>query len=150
MKILEVSDNKCLFYINNINLSKYDLLKESDIEKLLKKVLLIIKNIYSIVFSGFYEIDVYKNDLVVLFEIKKIDDYVPYNNIELRINYIDNALAFFKTKNYDVVKKYKKIYYYKDYYYVLLSNGCDELLNYIEFGYIDFDKDVVFKGKKLF
>lgn len=136
MKILEVTDDRyCLFLISE-DLKKIDVSNEKDLELLLTKALLKLKNIYNLKLFGLYSVEMHiSNKDGAFIYIEKTDTFIQYKDIDLKIKIFKNSKFYFKVSDFEIIKDMNNIYFYNEYYYIE-TNEIKNLLNYIEMGEI--------------
>lgn len=134
MKVLEITDEMYSLFLISERLKKIDISNEKDLEILLTKVLLTLKNRYDLKLSGLYSVDIYINDNIGAFiYIKKSDTFIQYKDIDLKIKIFRDSIFYFKTADFEIVKNKNNIYFYNEYYYIDI-NEFDNLIKYIEMG----------------
>ena len=134
MKVLGLTENNYSIFIIKESFNKIDFSKEKDLEKIISKIILYLKYEYDLLLKGIYEVEIFINNKVGAFiYIEKIDTYIPYKDIDLKIKVILESTFYFKTKDYDVLKDKNNVYLYQDEYYINV-NELDNIIKYIEFG----------------
>ena len=76
-------------YIKKEKLKKIDIKNKSELEKYLKEIIEILKNIYNIKVEGFYDVNVYIDKyygIILNFNKEKLEYYDYFNGIEMNIN----------------------------------------------------------------
>ena len=156
MKIDVFDDDKINLYLNNAYLGKIDFSNKEAIEEYLKTIFLILKKRLNKEFYGFYNIDIYVNNIYgVIIEInkEKIDfyDYMT-NQIEMQVNIETNSDFLFEIDDMFDNNLYLKttLYLYNDKYYLDIPSDID--INILEYVCIVYGKerDMVKRfGKKL-
>ncbi|MDD6878849.1 MAG: hypothetical protein PUD59_01280 [bacterium] len=150
MKVYEINEDNYKVYINEIILKNYDLSKESDLEKLLKKILLNIKKQYNMYSKGFYSVEIYVNDKIGAYiEFNRIDIFFSPSDIDLKIKIIFNSSFYFKTSDYEIVKNYDDIYFYNDNFYINIDSIDNNIITLIEYGEIFFDKESIIEDNAI-
>ena len=134
MKVLEVMEDKYSIFIIKEIFNKINFSKEKDLEKIISRIILYLKDKYNLLLKGMYTVDIFVNDKVGAFiYIEKADTFIPYKGIDLKIKIILDSVFYFKTKDYDILRCNKNIYLYEDEYYIN-ANELDDIIKYIEFG----------------
>lgn len=145
MKInkIDIENESYDLYINEIILSKYDIKKKDDLEKILKKVFIFLKRNQKIMLKGFYEVDIYMNKKIGAYlEIYKIDNFYYTKDIDLKVKIITNSKFYLKINDIDLFNK-ENILCYDDNYYIDIDLMNNDIINYIEFGEIVNDKEAM-------
>ncbi len=134
MRVLETSENKYSLFIMNEYFNNIDISKEKDLEKLLTKIMLNLKNDYDLKLSGLYLVEIYINEKVGAFiYIEKTDTFIQYRDIDLKIKIFRNSKFYFKTESFEVLEDMNNIYFYNEYYYID-TDELDNILIYLENG----------------
>lgn len=112
MKI--VNDEIMKIYLNKDYL-KYKNYNISKIEENFKQIFETLKYCYNIEINGFYDIDVYiDKNYGIIIEMKKEDiDFDFYDQVDMKISFHNQKFLY----QIDDIKKYKKIYKYKNKFY---------------------------------
>lgn len=133
-------------YVNNIIANKYDVKSEKELEKLLKKIFLEIKDRFDKVLNGLYDVKiVVDKNAGFNIKIKRIDTFISIKDVDLKIKIIYDDNFYCKSKEFEAFLGLKGIYYCDDFYYIKVSN-IDDLNKCIEF--VDIIYDEKFKNKK--
>ena len=129
MKIEKINDTdyKIYYYKSIDNKSLYDEVKEL-IKKIQKKLKL----------KGFYKVIVINKNIGLFIELKRIEDSLYRNTLDLKIEIVDSEV-YYKTTDYFVIKNYSNIKYKDGMYYCIVDDSFDEILEKVEFGDFVFD-----------
>lgn len=106
-EIMKIYLNKDYLKYKNYNISK--------IEENFKQIFETLKYCYNIEINGFYDIDVYiDKNYGIIIEMKKEDiDFDFYDQVDMKISFHNQKFLY----QIDDIKKYKKIYKYKNKFY---------------------------------
>lgn len=130
----ELFNDKYVLFIDKYGFDDNILYKEENLEIFLKNIFLIIYNKYNFILNGIYQLDIYNNSKLGLYiEIYNIDEYLFCDEINLKINIINNAEFYYVTEYFDIISNYNDIYYYNDKYYINVDM-LDNLNKFVEFG----------------
>lgn len=126
--------------INKINSTDYKIyfFKEILTTELKDKVLC-LKNILNL--EGFYKLLFHNNKLGCFMELIKLDDSFYKNTLDLKIEEVKYNI-YFKTKDYFIVEDCAIVKYYDGFYYGLVDDSFDEILEKVEFGEFVFGYDI--------
>lgn len=108
---------------------------DEDINDFLKKLILKLKKKYKLDIFGFYQVNVYKNDMVgMIVDIIKDDDASFLSDwVDLKINVYDNSEVWLKFDDYFLDLK-EKFYKLEDTYYTNITDiDKKSFLSMIEF-----------------
>lgn len=152
MKI--INDGKIIkLYLNEL---KSDFTDNIELEDYFRKLFQKLKRIFNLSFTGLYDIDIYSDQIYgSVIELKKEDiEYIDYyeNEIDMRIIVHD---VIFLYKIHDIFEietdTIKTIYYYKNNFYLELSNPTSsELAKIMEMGDLIYQtEDILRYGKKI-
>ena len=130
MKIDKINDTDYQIYIYKYN----EKLSIDDIKVLLNK----LKNKLNL--SGSYKVVFTNKNIGTFIEITRIEKSSYKNVLDLRIIEEDEEI-YFKTDDYFVIKDMDHIKYFDKYYYVLVDNSFDKILEKVEFGEFVFGYD---------
>lgn len=135
MKIEKVSetDYKLYIYFNDINQLNMGEKIKIIIKKLQKKLKL----------KGYYKVIACSKEFGLFLQLIKIEDSLYRNTLDLRIITDNDLDIYFKTKDYFVIKTLNTIKYYDKYFYGLVDNSFDKILEKVEYGEFIFGNDVV-------
>lgn len=135
MKYEVIGNNYCKIFINNLEIKKVDFHNQDDLQELLKRIILKLKDKYKLMLKGLYQIIISVNkNIGSIIEIEQIETFLSSSkDIDLNIKVIFDCKFYFRTKDYSVVKDIKDVYYYKNNYFV---DACKlkDVIKYIEFG----------------
>lgn len=150
MKIIKKDDNKFDFYLPREIMKKIDFDNKNTLENYFQDFFLRLKDVYKFDVYGFYEINIYIDNLygsVISIKKEEIDYYDYFNsNIDMRISkpqktsflYKVNDLCFIPKK---ILKK-MRVYYYANNYYLNLNNVSNrEVIKILEFSEIIYDEE---------
>ena len=129
IKHLNDTDFK-IFIFNKISRDLTDEIKDI-IKKLQKKLNL----------KGFYKVIVISKSVGVFLKIIKLDDSFYKDVLELKIDIRDCDL-YFKTKDYFIISSLSKVVYYDGYYYGLVDDYFDKVIEKVEFGEYVLEYDI--------
>lgn len=129
MKIELLEYDKYKIFINDAYLGKINIKDNTELGKYIKELVLKLKNIYDIVLTGFYNVDVYiiKNFGIII-EIENIDNYIS-KTIDLRIILHSNEDIYLKIKNDEIISKYREIKYLDQHYYLNVNDVLKKDIN---------------------
>ncbi len=141
MNLKVVDKNEYLIYLNNQKLTLQE--DEDLIRENIKKIIITLMKAYKIIISGFYKVIIYNNNNIGNFiEMKKIEGF-DTDGIDLKIILFLNSKFFLATSDYDVIKKYKIIYFSKNTFYVNIDEiNKKDLLSVIEHGKIIYGQEL--------
>lgn len=106
-------------YLKNEFISNIDFNKKEDLENYLKKLFKILKDKYSILIEGFYDITVYKDKyygIIIHLEKEELEYYEYFKNqVDMRLVVIDTEFLYLvddipKSNKYKVIVKNNEIY----------------------------------------
>lgn len=131
MKIDKINDTDYQIYIFKYN----ENLSIENIKVLLHK----LKSRLGL--NGFYRV-VFSNKTIGTFiDIVRIEKSFYKDVLDLRIILEDEEEVYFKTKDYFLIKGMNYIKYLDEYYYVLVDDSFDRILEKVEFGEFIFGYD---------
>lgn len=133
MKIERINDTdyKIYYYERIINNNTiYD-----DIKILLKRLQKRLK------LNGFYKVIVTSKKIGLFLKLIHIDDVFYKNSLDLKIE-INNDNIYYKTEDYFLINNSKEIRCLDEYYYCVVDDDFDEILEKVEFGDFIFEKDI--------
>ena len=133
MKISRVNSSELKIYIYDSSVCDETFFE--DIHSLMKK----IQKRYSL--KGFYKVIVCKKSCGIFLDIKKIDDSFYKNTLDLKIEVYPEMDVYFKTDDYFLICSCNNIWYYDKFYYVLVDDCFDKILEKVEFGDFIFGLD---------
>lgn len=134
MKIERISETDYKLYIYSIEISQDN--NTEGIKKTIKKMQKKLK------LKGFYKVIACYKEFGLFLQLIKLDDSFYHNTLDLRITYDDDLDIYFKTKDYFILDKVNTIKYYDNFYYGLVDNCYDWLIEKVEFGEIIFGYDI--------
>lgn len=134
MKIEKVSDTDYKLYIYNCKIDEKNINEE--IKFIVKKFQRRLK------LKGFYKVLTSLKRYGLFLELKKIEDSFYRDTLDLRITLSDDLDVYFKTTDYFVVEKMNTIKYFDKYYYALVDDSFEEIIEKVEFGDFVFGLDV--------
>ena len=89
MNIKFIDDLTFNVYVKKEKLKKIDIKNKSELEKYLREIIEILKNIYNIKLEEFYDVNVYIDKyygIILNFNKEKLEYYDYFNGIEMNIN----------------------------------------------------------------
>ena len=122
---LRIIDDKLVYYINKKCIN-FDTENKESFEKYIKNLVLNIKKIYGYKISGTYNVHIFENKnfgLIIEFIKKDELNFFP-DLIDLKLSIFYDSEIYLKLDDYFLIKKYKNIYYDKEYFYI----NVDELI----------------------
>jgi len=129
MKIELLEHDKYKIFINDAYLGKINIKDNAELGKYIKELVLKLKNIYNIVLTGFYNVDVYiVKNFGIIIEIENVDNYIS-KTIDLRIILHSNEDIYLKIKNDEMISKYREIKYLEQYYYLNVNDVLKKDVN---------------------
>ncbi len=134
MKIEQISENDYKLYIYSNRLDKDNFTGE--IKKLIKNIQKKLN------LSGFYKVTACFKDCGLFLHLLKIEDSFYKNSLDLRIVMDEELDVYFKTKDYFMIKDINMVRYFEDYYYGLVDDSFDKILEKVEFGDFVFGYDI--------
>lgn len=123
VKLKYVSNTHFVIYINK-DMIDVDINKKEEIESFIKDLVIDIKRIFGYKIRGMLDVNVYHNiKYGMVIEFIKLDslDFFP-DLIDLKLHIYKNALMFLEFDDYFVIKKYKKIYYKDNKFYIDIND----------------------------
>lgn len=154
MKIDIISDLECIIYLYNLT-SDIEFSDEVSIEKFLRTLFIKLKEYYNIKFEGYYDINVYIDDVygIVLYLKKEEFEFYDYfsNQVEMKI-IINRCKFLFLVDNYNFNREIYYVYIYDGKIYLLpkkkISNH--DLYTLMEHAILIYDSDdIICNGKKI-
>lgn len=124
MKIDKIGPNDYQLYIYKYNKE----LSEQEVRELLKKLQDKLK------LKGFYRVIVCNKKIGTFIELLKIEDSYYKRVLDLKIIIENEEEVYFKTENYFLIKELNSIKYNDKYYYGLVDDSFDKILEKVEFG----------------
>ncbi len=109
-------------FINSSYIKKVNINNKEELAKYVKLVILKLRKLYGLILEGFYEVHFYNIKYIgIILELKNIDTYIS-KTIDLQIIIHNDEKYYLKTNNYEIAKKFKKINYYDNYFYLDVDN----------------------------
>ncbi len=133
MKVERINDNDYRIYYYESIISN-DTIYE-DIKILLKKLQKKLK------LKGYYKVVVNNKKIGLFIQLIHINDTFYKNNLDLKIE-INNDNIYFKTKDYFLIYSNSLIKCDDEYYYCVVDDSFDKILEKVEFGDFIFEKDI--------
>ncbi len=124
MKIDKIGPNDYQLYIYKYNKE----LSEQEVRELLKKLQDKLK------LKGFYRVIVCNKKIGTFIELLKIEDSYYKRVLDLKIIIENEEEVYFKTEDYFLIKELNSIKYNDKYYYGLVDDSFDKILEKVEFG----------------
>lgn len=144
MKIIWRDNDFTLFILN-----KYD---DLNLKKYVKDVLVKIKKRFARKISGFYNVTVYKNDVVgLILDFEKDDNYDFFSDIiDLNISVFENSDMYLEFDNPHLIDRKYFVYYVDDKYYLNVNDlTLLEFLKFIEFSEIKYGDNFTIVNKNM-
>lgn len=135
MKIEKVTETDYKLYIYSKILDKNNF--SNEIKAFIKKVQKRLK------LNGFYKVVTCFRKCGVFLHLVKIEDSFYKNSLDLRIVMDDDADIYFKTDDYFIFKDISTVKYYDGYYYGLVDDSFDKVIEKVEFGDFVFGDDII-------
>lgn len=126
-------------YIGSID---YD--SKEEIGLYLKKIILLLKDSYDVVFNGFYYVNIYINEKLGMFiEIDNIEGYDSLDlDVDLKITVHYDSDFYFKTDNYDFINNYRRVKFSGNNYYINVDDiDTNDIIKIVEFGEFIYGED---------
>lgn len=133
MKVERINDNDYKIYYYESIISN-DTIYE-DIKILLKKLQKKLK------LKGYYKVVVNNKKIGLFIQLIHINDTFYKNNLDLKIE-INNDNIYFKTKDYFLIYGNSLIKCDDEYYYCVVDDSFDKIIEKVEFGDFIFEKDI--------
>ena len=130
MKIEKISDSDYKIYV-------FDNYDENDIVNFVKNI--IKKMQYRLNIKGFYKVIVTVKKIGLFLKLVKLDESYYKDTLDLKIIFDNNILVYFKTKDFFIINDFNNIRFLDGYYYVLIDNSFDNIIDKIEYGEFIFD-----------
>ena len=119
--------------LNNIKIYVYkNINKELDIRSLVKEIINRIK--INLELEGYYKVYVYYQKIGLFLNLIKIEDALYKGGLDLKLILDDDNLVYFKTNNYFIIKKLNNIRYLDGFFYCIVDDSFDKILEKVEFG----------------
>lgn len=129
----------------------FDSANTNNINDYIKKLLLRLKKKYKMKFTGFYQINIYKNSLIglIIDIIKEDEEDYFYDLVDLKIKVYENSTIYLEFNDYFFNNK-KKIKNLNNKYYMQIDNiDKSDFLSMIEFGELIYGKEAEKVKEKL-
>ena len=122
MKV-DIKNDNFIIYVNKY-LINYDMKNRKDIEENIKDLLIRIRKIYKIKLSGYYKINIYKNDLYgLIFECIKEDDLDFFPDFcDLKINILYDSKILLESDDFFIFNNNKKTYKKGNKFYINIKD----------------------------
>lgn len=124
-----------IYKLNDGNYKVYYYKDNDEVKEIIKRIQKRLK------LNGFYKVLVINKKIGLFIELKRIEDNLYKNTLELKIDVIDSDV-YFKTKDYFVIKDLSNIRYKDEMYYCIVDESFDEILEKVEFGDFVFGYDI--------
>lgn len=144
MKVVVNDDEKIVLYLYNY-FFVYD--EKRDMVREIKELFIKLIKYYSLEMGGIYTVLTYENDKYgTVLEIKKQED-ILFNKdlIDIKVKIIPKSKFILKTKDFDIFKNYRNIYYFDEEYYINIDD-IDDITNVIEFVEIIYTEKDIFNN----
>lgn len=124
--------------IEKINDTDYQLLFSSTFVSE-EEILAFVKNVFQdyqkqLKLKGFYQIIISNRTFGLFLQIIKVNDSYYKDTFDYRVVFDDESNFYFQTKDYFVVEQCQYIYYFDEYFYALVDDSFDEILEKVECG----------------
>ncbi len=155
------SDEEIIIYLNNHYIDKVNFLDVDSIEDYMNDLMENLKKNYDLKINGYYNIDVYRNDIYgIIISMKKEDiEYYEYFNdqVDMQITIHNNVEFLYKINDFFFIKNYLSnndfsLYKYNNELYIKLNKKVDyiNLGNILEYcTEICYDIDKIIKANNL-
>lgn len=134
LKIERTSDNDYKLYIYSKIIDKDNFATE--VKELVKNIQKKLK------LNGFYKVTACFKTCGLFLHLVKIEDSFYKNSLDLRVVMEDDLDIYFKTKDYFILKDINTVKYFEDYYYGLVDDSFDGIIEKVEFGDFVFGSDI--------
>ena len=126
MKIqIESIDNIKIYVYKNINI-------EEDIRSAIKKIINKLKDYLEL--NGYYKVYVYYRKIGLFLNLIRVEDSLCKEGLDLSLILDDDNLVYYRTTNYSLIKKLNNIKYLDGYFYCIIDDYFDKILEKVEFG----------------
>lgn len=122
---IESIDNIKIYVYKNINI-------EEDIRSAIKKIINKLKDYLEL--KGYYKVYVYYRKIGLFLNLIRVEDSLCKEGLDLSLILDDNNLVYYKTTNYSLIKKLNNIKYLDGYFYCIIDDYFDKILEKVEFG----------------
>jgi len=128
MKLEVLNLNNLTFYLNKDYLDKINFNINENVEQQFKSLFTKLKKIYNLNLNGYYEVNVYINDIYgIIIEMEKDDDeYIKIfgDTLDMKITFKLDCEILYKIDNIDFLKHNNiNLYYYDNKLYISLKNN---------------------------
>lgn len=143
MKIEMIEDDSYRIFINNNYKEVSNIDDKGELGKFIKSIILKIRKIYDILLEGLYEVHVYVIKFIgMVLEIKNIDSYLS-KTIDLKIVVHQDEEMYLRIKDYDLIKKYPKLKYLENAFYISADYiGEEDIYSLVENYKVVYGKDL--------
>lgn len=168
MKVEKLDDGKLIVFLNNLYLKKNSFSLKNNLEKYFKNLFIKLNEFYDIEIKGFYNINIYQDNLFgIILEMDKedLDFYGFYDDhIDMKIKIMKKEKFLFALDKFSMLNKdildYCKIYKYNSNFYVIPKRTVSDInigfilenskIIYGEDAYKIINKAKLINNKKLF
>lgn len=84
--------------------------------------------------QGFYKVYICNKKYGLFIQLVYLEEAFYADTLNLKIVELDDMKIYFKTEDYYLIKDFNKVYYYQNYYYVLIDDLVFDIYKMIEFG----------------
>lgn len=127
MKVEKLDDGKLIVFLNNFYLKKNSFSLKNNLEKYFKSLFIKLNQYYDIEIKGFYDINIYQDNLfgiILKLEKEDLNFYEFYDDhIDMKIRIMKKEKFLFKLDKFYLLNKnvldYCKIYEYDNSFYVI-------------------------------
>lgn len=122
MRLDIIDDDSYKIFINSNYIEDIDVKNKDELGKIVKEIIIKIKNIYNIMLEGFYEVHVYPlKYLGIILEIRNIDNYLN-KTVDLRIIVHNDEEIYINIYLLELIKNYKNIKYLNNSFYLNIND----------------------------
>lgn len=168
MKVEKLDDGKLIVFLNNLYLKKNSFSLKNNLEKYFKSLFIKLNEFYDIEIKGFYDINIYQDNLFgIILKLEKgdLDFYDFYDDhIDMKIRIMKKEKFVFKLDKFSMLNKeildYCRIYQYNNSFYVIPKRTLNDInigfilenskIIYGEDAYKIINKAKLINNKKLF
>lgn len=122
---IESIDNIKIYVYKNINI-------DEDIRSAIKKIINKLKDYLEL--NGYYKVYVYYRKIGLFLNLIRVEDSLCKEGLDLSLILDDDNLVYYKTTNYSLIKKLNNIKYLDGYFYCIIDDYFDKILEKVEFG----------------
>ena len=144
MKFNYINENDFKLFISKDYIKEIDYEEKAELMAFLKIIIVKIKNIYGIVLSGFYEVEInILNNIGLELLFKKCDNYTFSNKvIDLKMTINLSPSVYLKFDNYDYISNYNNIRFNNNLFYLDSSYLLEEdIIKLSDFYSVVIDED---------